>query len=225
MRTMRRITFLALALAAIGGCDFDNFAPPQSELTGRVVFDGQTVNVRQNAVQLELWQDGYELSDPIPLHVSQEGTFAAMLFDGAYKLVRKQNNGPWVNNADTIRIEVRGSLDLDVPVQPFFTIANATITRDGTVLTGSFDLEQVVAEREVERLALYVGTTRFVDSRYNALGVEQEADNSALEGVNTLTVDLAALLQSEEHLFARMGVKTVGVEEMIYTPVEEIETQ
>lgn len=54
-----------------------------------------------------------------------------------------------------------------------------------------------------------------MDSRYNALGVEQNADSTALEGVNTLTLDLSNLLQSEEHLFARIGVKTVGVEEMI----------
>jgi hypothetical protein len=220
---MRRATYLALALAAIGGCDFDNFAPPQSELTGRVVYEGQTVSVRQNAVQLELWQDGYELSDPIPLHVGQDGTFAAMLFDGQYKLVRKQNNGPWVNNADTMRIEVRGSLDLDVPVEPYYTIESATIESAGSILTGTFSLQQVVPDREVERIALYVGTTRFVDSRYNALGVEQEVDNTALEGVNTLTADLATL-QNEDHLFARIGVKTVGVEEMIYTPVEEIST-
>jgi hypothetical protein len=222
---MRRATYLALALAALGGCDFDNFAPPQSELTGRVVYQGQTVNVRQNAVQLELWQDGFELSDPIPLHINQDGTFAAMLFDGEYKLVRKQNNGSWVNNADTLRIEVRGSLDLDVPVEPFFTIENATIERAGSALTGSFALQQIVADREVERIALYVGTTRFVDSRYNALSVEQEVDNTALEGINSLTADLGGELQDEDHLFARIGVKTVGVEEMIYTPVEEISAQ
>lgn len=221
---MRRATYLALALAAIGGCDFDNFAPPESELTGRVVYEGQTVNVRQNAIQLELWQDGYELSDPIPLHVDQDGTFAAMLFDGEYKLVRKQNNGPWQNNADTIRIEVRGSLELDVPVEPFFTIENATLESAGSSLTGTFALQQVVPDREIERIALYVGTTRFVDSRYNALSVEQEVGNTALEGVNTLTADLAGL-QDEDHLFARIGVKTRGVEEMIYTPVEEIPAQ
>jgi hypothetical protein len=222
---MRRATYLALALAALGGCDFDNIAPPQSELTGRVVYDGQTVNVRQNAVQLELWQDGFELSDPIPLHIRQDGTFAAMLFDGPYKLVRKQNNGPWVNNSDTIRVEVRGSLDLEVPVQPFFTIENASIERSGTALSGSFALQQVVTDRQVERIALYVGTTRFVDSRYNALSVEQEVDNDALEGINSLTADLTGLLQNEDFLFARIGVKTVGVEEMIYTPVQELSTQ
>jgi hypothetical protein len=221
---MRRVPFLALALAALSGCDFDNVGPPQSELTGRVVYEGQTVGVRQNAVQLELWQDGFELSDPIPLHVSQEGTFAAMLFDGEYKLVRKQNNGPWLNNADTMRIEVRGSLELDVPVEPFFTIENASIALQGSTLTGSFALEQVVPGRQIERIALYVGTTRFVDSRYNARSVERNVGNTALTGVNTLTADLSALLQQEDHLFARIGVKTVGVEEMIYTPVQEIPT-
>jgi hypothetical protein len=47
---------------------------------------------------------------------------------------------------------------------------------------------------------------------------------TALKGINSLTADLAGLRQNEDALFARIGVKTVGVEELIYTLVAEIPT-
>jgi hypothetical protein len=200
---MRKAIGIALLLAAASACEFDNFAPPQSQLTGRVVHEGETVHVRQNAVELELWQDGYELNEAIPLHVHQDGTFAALLFDGAYKLARKRDNGPWMNDPDTMRIELRGSLTLDVPVEPYFLIENASIAREGSVLTGTFAVRQIVADRSVERIALYVGTTRFVDSRYNALRVERAIGNEALLDVNSLTVDLSGLGGGGAPLFGR----------------------
>lgn len=220
---MRQPIYIALLLATASACEYDNFAPPQSALTGRVVYEGQTINVRQNAVELELWQDGYELSEAIPVQVKQDGTFAAVLFDGQYKLVRKQNNGPWLNSPDSMGIEVRGALTVDVPVEPFFLIENAGIGSEGSTLTATFGVRQVVPDRTVERIALYIGTTQFVDSRYNVLSVERAVDNAVLEGVNTLSADLSGLSQGESQHFFRIGVKTVGVEEMIYTPLQAID--
>lgn len=221
---MRRASYLAIVLAALqAACDFDNFEPPESTLEGRVVYNGQPVNVRDNAIQLELWQDGYALRGEIPVHVRQDGSFSAKLFDGPYKLVRKQNNGPWANNTDTIRFELRGSQSMDVPVSPYFVIQNPSVQRSGTNLTASFGIQQVVAGRTLERIALYVGNTQFVDSRFNAVRAERAVNNSALTGTSTLTVDVAAAGQGRDYLFARVGVKTVGVEEMIYTPVQRIQ--
>jgi hypothetical protein len=220
---MRKLSYLSLVLAALpAACAFDNFAPPESELQGRIVFQGQPLNVRQNAIQLELWQDGYALRREIPVYVRQDGTFSATLFDGAYKLVRKQNNGPWENDSDTIRFEIRGSHAIDVPVKPYFVIRNDNLQRNGSVLTANFDVEQVVQGRQVERLALYVGTTAFVDARYNSARLDRVATNSAL-GTNTLSLDLASVSVNRDFLYARVGVKTQGVEELIYTAAKKIE--
>jgi hypothetical protein len=222
---MSRLAYLSLVLATpLAACEFDNFAPPGSTLQGRVVFEGQPVNVRQNAIQLELWQDDYALRRDIPVYVRQDGTFSAALFDGAYKLVRKQNNGPWQNNADTIHFEMRRSHTVDVEVTPFFVIRNDNLQRNNSMLTATFDVAQVVQNRELERIALYVGTTAFVDARYNAAKLERAATNSAL-GTGTLTLDLASVSQNRAYLYARLGVKTRGVEEMLYTATRKIELQ
>src|SRR5690606_41577865 len=88
------IVLLPLALMA-GGCGFDNYDEPQSKLFGRVTYNGEALGVRGTgeAVQLQLYQDGYELRNPISAYVAQDGTFEATLFDGEYKLVTRDNNG------------------------------------------------------------------------------------------------------------------------------------
>ena len=221
---MRRLTFFVPFLAAsLAACEYDNYAPPESVLKGRIVYEGQPVGVRDNAIQLELWQDGYALRSAIPVYVRQDGTFTAMLFDGEYKLARKQNVGPWENNPDTIRFELKGSHTVDVEVRPFFVIRNDNLQLSGSTLTATFDVQQVVPGREIETLALYVGATQFVDARYNLARREQAPGPDALNGPNTLTLDLASVAQGRDYVFARIGVKTRGVEELIYTQVKKIE--
>ena len=219
---MKRIACLTFVLATfVTACAFDNYAPPDTVLEGRVVYQGQPVGVRQNAIQLELWQDGYELRRDTPAYVHQDGTFAATLLEGTYKLVRKQNSGPWRNDPDTLVIELRGPQRVDVPVEPFFIIKNDGIQRNGSTLTATFDVEQVVQGTELERVALYVGNTLFVDARYNAARAERDTSSGPI----TLTLDLSGVSQNRAYVFARIGVKTKGVEEMLYTQVQKIQLQ
>lgn len=221
---MNRFACLSLILvAALAACDMDNYPAPDAELTGRVVYNGEPVSVRQNAIQLELWQDGYELRREIPVHLHQDGTFAARVFDGAYKLVLKEGNGPWRDNPDTLLVTLTGSESVDVPVEPYFVINGESFSRDGTTLTATFDVEQVIDASVLERVGLYVGASHFVDSRYSRTRVEQAVNADGSPGSFTLTVELGDGLAAEEQLFARVGVKTAGVEEMIYTPTATLE--
>src|SRR5688572_1675939 len=107
MKSSAILLAVITAAAPLTGCDnilgLDNREAPGSWLSGRVVFEGQPVGVRSNAVQLELWEPRYkdQLYGKIPVHIDQDGTFKASLFDGNYKLNLLPNNGPWVNSSDT----------------------------------------------------------------------------------------------------------------------------
>ena len=57
------------------GCEYDNYDPPRSFLTGTVTYNGNPVGVRSGATQLELWQHGYQLFEKIPVYIAQDGTF------------------------------------------------------------------------------------------------------------------------------------------------------
>ncbi|MGF7217209.1 hypothetical protein GGR92_003382 [Spirosoma lacussanchae] len=214
---------LLAALTLLAGCAKDNFEPPTSTITGRVIYDNQPVGVRTNGVQLELWQPGFQLFTKIPVYIAQDGTFSATVFDGDYKLVRLRGNGPWVDNTDTIPVQVRGAAQIDVPVQPFFVIRNPTMQKSGTSLTATATVAQVVAGRAIERATLYVSTTQYVDINNNAGSVS--LTGAALADLTkplSFSMTPPASVVAKGYCYARLGVKTVGVAEMIYTPVQKI---
>ena len=214
---------LLAATVLLAGCTKDNYEPPQSTLTGRVVYNNQPVGVRTNGVQLELWQRGYQLFTKIPVYVGQDGSFSATLFDGDYKLVRLRGNGPWVDNTDTINVAVRGAVAIDVPVQPYYVISNPTVQRSGATLSATCSVTQAAAGRAIERVTLYVGTTQFVDATNNAGSVNVPAATLAdLSKPLSATLALPASVAGRSYFYTRIGVKTVGVAELLYTPVQQL---
>lgn len=220
---MKTILFgLLAATVLLTSCEKDNFAEPSASIKGRVVYENQPVGVRTNGVQLELWQPGYQLYTKIPVMVAQDGTFSATVFDGNYKLVRLRGNGPWVDNSDTINVSVKGSITVDVPVQPYFVIRNEKFQRSNNTLTASAQVSQVTAGRAIERVTFYVSSTQFVDINNNVGKVDK---------TGTALADLSKPLDfslpvpgvvAKSTCYGRIGVKTVGVAEMIYTPVQKI---
>jgi hypothetical protein len=219
------LLYIALALVIIlTGCEKDNFDPPTSTLSGRVVYEGQPIGVGSNRVQLELWQRGYSLFTKIPVNVAWDGTFSAALFDGNYKLVRLWGNGPWVDNTDTIEVQVKGSTIVDVPVVPHFVVKNDAYQKNGAAVTATFNLQQVNAGSKLERVNLYVGTTTIVDQNNNRVSVEKAAADIADPSQPiTLTIDVPAEIASSGYVFARVGVKTEGVAERLYSVPQKVQ--
>jgi hypothetical protein len=224
-RSSSILASLALA-AAMAACEFgvfDNYDEPNALLSGRVVYQGTPVGVRSNGVQLELWQPSYELNQKIPIYVDQDGSFSAMVFDGDYKLNLLPGNGPWVDTRDTLQVQVRGQAQVDVPVVPYYTIGNASIAHSAGSVTANFDVGSVDDSRELDYVGLYVSTTNFVDRSNMTVGVErQRADIPTLDDPISLSVDLTDELRERSDVYARIGVKTAGVDELLFTPVQRI---
>ena len=105
------ILFTMLSVFGFASCGYDNFEEPESILSGNVQYNGQNLQLQGSggSIQLQAYQTGYELKSPITIYVNQEGRFSARLFNGHYKIVTKDNNGPWVNNRDTIEVDIKGN--------------------------------------------------------------------------------------------------------------------
>ncbi|HET9504390.1 MAG TPA: DUF3823 domain-containing protein [Hymenobacter sp.] len=221
---MKQLTITLLAglglLAA--SCEKDNITPPTSMLTGRVTFQNQGLNVRGGgSVQLELWQRGEFNRTKIPIYLAQDGTYSAALFDGEYKLTRLRDNGPWANNTDSITVQVKGNTVVDVPVQPYFTIGAATIAKSGSNVTANFPITKV-GTRDIQSATLYLGYTQFVDVSNQF----KSADKFATDLTNlSQPVNLSVALPTNYSgpIYARVGVRTNGVGELIYSPVQKIQ--
>jgi hypothetical protein len=229
--------FALTLLAGLGllaaGCAKDNITPPTSQLTGRITYQNQALNVRGSGnVQLELWQRGEYFRNKIQVFVAQDGTYSADLFDGDYKLTRLRDNGPWQNNTDSISVTVKGNTVVDVPVTPYFTIGTATFAKANNVVTASCKVNQVSTSRTIESVSLFINYTQFVDNS-NVVGqtVPEQAANTGvtLSGAalanlgNNLNLSFIVPAAARgKILYARVGVKTQGVGEMIYSPVQQI---
>jgi hypothetical protein len=215
--TLAILTFVIL----LTGCAYDNYDPPASFLTGKVVYNGNPVGVRSGGTQLELWQYGYQLRSKIAVDISQDGTYSAKLFDGNYKLVRLKG-APWLDQTDTIDVTVSGPTSVDVPVTPYYSIAGETFTLNGSAITSTCNVTKV-GTLAITSLTLYIGVTSIVDANNNSQNTVLAA--SALTDLSTpknISVTLNSTLAAMNYVYARLGVQTAGVGERLYSPVKKI---
>ncbi|WP_353131213.1 DUF3823 domain-containing protein [Parapedobacter pyrenivorans] len=221
--TMRKYVNMLLlpAIVAVSSCGLDNYDAPESKLQGRVVYNGEPVGVRGTgeAIQLQLYQDGYELRNPIPVYVGQDGTFEAKLFDGEYKLVTRDNNGPWVNDRDTTVINVKGTANVDIEVTPFFALSNVQLSLSGNNVNASFQIDEVAGGRAIDYVMVLVSKTSYVDDvSYTArVDIRDIAAGSTI--AETLDLTNNADFKAGKPLFARVGLRPAGKDQAIYSQV------
>jgi len=218
--------YLLLLVLTVGsvGCTKDNYEPPKSQLTGRVVYNGQPIGVRSNGVQLELWQHGYAFFSKIPVYVAQDGSFSALLFDGNYKMTRQNGVGPWVNNTDSLDVKVSGNTIVDMPVTPYSIVKSATYQKNATTITATASIETVTTTSPLEAVRLYVFRTALVDDfNQDAVASLEAAQIPSVTQPLTLSVAIPASLANAEAVYVRVGVKTAGVSELAYSPAEKIQ--
>lgn len=222
--------FIACSFMA---CKKDNYDAPNATLNGRLVYQGETIYVEQDQVSYELWQSGFGKYAPIRSSFSQDGTFSAALFNGTYKLVIPKGQGPfiWKNNAngnvDSLLIELKGNQSLDLEVTPFYLIKNADLSANGGKVSASFNLEKVVLGDEgknIERVSLYINKTQFVSGNSNSNIAQTSLSGNDIVNLSNLnlSVDIPTITPSQNYIFARIGLKIQGVEDMIFTPVSKL---
>jgi len=213
------LTLLSITLLFIfSGCEKDNYKAPDATITGRVVYQNLPLGVRSDGVQLELYQPGYAFSNKIPVYVKWDGTFSVKTFSGNYKLTRLKGNGPWADNTDTINVQLNGTANVDVPVDPFFIVKNETFTRTGTTVTATFNLQRINTSRALELVRLYIGKTIITDqARNEANGTKNASAITDLTQPVTMTATIPAALANNEFVFVRVGVKAVNTAEYVYT--------
>ncbi|WP_080905547.1 DUF3823 domain-containing protein [Parabacteroides sp. Marseille-P3160] len=223
MKLYKYFLLISVAAFTISSCGLDNYDEPKSKIFGKITYNGEMLNLRGTgeAVQVQLYQDGYELRDNITAYVGQDGTFEALLFDGEYKVVTKDNNGPWVNSRDTVVVNLKGTTEVELKVTPYFTISNESFSLSGSNLNTAFSINQVVNTAQIDYVTLLVSRTSFVDD-VNNIARKDFKDQKA--GTVTLSMDMSDNkdFASAAALFARVGVRTVGADQAIYSKIVRI---
>lgn len=221
------ITVLAITFTS---CEYDNFDEPNAIISGKVVYEGETICVKNNQVTFRLYEPGWELSGStyMDVQVAQDGTFSASVFKGKnYCLIRQNNIGPWVNptSSDTIFvINCAKNEVVDMPVTPYYLLDNASITCSNKIVSGTCSVREVTVGRNIEYVGLYAGRNIIVDNTYN-FGEAGAVTATTLGGQVSLTLNLSGLqvnstvnsLPSTGFIYARMGLKIEGIDAMVYT--------
>jgi len=224
------IAVLALCTAGIA-CKKDNYKEPSSTLSGRIVYKGETIGVENYQVPYQLYQFGFGKVGSIDGTFSQEGNYSSLLFDGDYKLIIPNGQGPfrWKQLAsgapDSIAVTLKGSQALDLEVTPYYMIRTPQITGGSGKVTAVFKAEKIITDpaiaKNIERVNLYINKTQFVSGANNI--AKAEISGGAIADPNNISMNVAVPgIAPQTYVFARIGLKIAGVEDLIFSPVLKV---
>lgn len=228
---IRLIIILGVISSFLVSCGYDNYDAPGSKLEGKLVYKGEAINVSYNDVSFQLWEPGWQLKGEINVSVDQTGAFSALLFDATYKLIIPSNQGPFRSltntetGSDTMLVKVQGNKVMDIEVEPYYMIRTPEFTVSGGVVTGTFKAEKIITgtnAKEIERVAIYVNKTQFVDFRSNIAVSDLSGSGITDPNVIILKTTVPSMTPTQTYVFARIGLKVDGVEDMIFSPVVKI---
>ncbi len=232
MKNLKIFFLIAVIFGFLASCEYDNYDEPKSLLQGSIVYNGEPINVAYNAVGFQLYEPGWELSYPIDVAVNQDGSYSALLFNGTYKLIIDPNQGPFRNitnsetQSDTINVQVKGNIQLDVEVMPYYMIRNENFSVSGRTVTATFGIEQIITgtdAKAVEAVHLSVHKRQFVDNLNNLANTDMAgADITNMSSIS-MNVTVPSMTPTQDYAFVRIGVKIAGVEDLIFSPVQRVE--
>jgi hypothetical protein len=223
--------FGVLALAAAAGCKKDNYPAPSDMLTGHLLYKTDTIQVERNQVPFQIYQYGFGKVGPISSTFSQDGTLSSELFDGNYKIIVPNGQGPfmWKQTAagdpDTVNVTLKGNQNIDLQVTPYYMIRNVNITISGGTASATCKLEKIITDanaKDVERVSLYINKDQFVSGGDNIAKKDLAAADITDMNNISLSVAVPSMTPTQNYVYARIGLKIAGLEDMIFSPLQKI---
>lgn len=228
--TFRHIIIL-VTVAGFMACKKDNYDPPKTKLSGKLVYQGEAIQVEYDRVPFQLYQYGFGKVGAIGGTFAPDGSYSMLLFNGDYKFVIPNDQGPFIwkklpsGAPDSLSITLNGNQELDIEVTPYYMLRNAQLTAGAGRVSASFAAEQIITgadAKDIERVSLYINKTQFV-SGANNIAFTDVAGSSVADMSNImLEAAIPDIVPSQNYVFARVGLKIAGVEDMIFTPVQKL---
>ena len=229
MKTLSYFSLIVL-LVAVNACSKkDNYSPPNSRLTGALMYKGDSIYLEYNRVPYQLYQYGFGKVGPIEQTFTQSGTISSLLFNGDYKFIVPNGQGPflWPQTSggapDSLDVTISGSQNLNIEVTPYYMIRNAAISTSGGNVTATCKAEKIITDvnaKDIESITLYINKTEFVSGANNiaAAGIA----GADITDVNNISLSVAMPSLTQNYVFARIGLKMAGIEDMIFSPLVQV---
>lgn len=224
------LTIFALILFS-SACKLDNIKPPSVTLKGQLMYKGTPVGVEYNQVPFQIYQSGFKGNAPITGTFDQDGSYSVLTFNGNYKFTIPGGQGPfqWKELAsggrDTLAINLSGDQTINIEVTPYYMIRNAQLAASGGNITAKFSIEKDITDataKNIQTVSLFVNKTQFTSAADHAA----EADLAGTAITDPANVNLSVATPkftvTQNYVYARVGIRVVGVEDMIFSPVQKI---
>ena len=224
------IAIFILMLSA-AGCKLDNVKPPSVKLSGQLMYKGSPIGVEYNQVPFQLYQTGYKGNTPISGTFDQDGTYSVLTFNGNYKFTIPGGQGPFQwkelssGGRDTLNIALNGDQTVNIEVTPYYMIRNAQIAAASGKITANFSIEKVITDasaKNIQTVSLFVNKTQFVSPGDHA--AEADLDGGAITDPSNVSLNVAipTFPVTQNYVYARVGIRIAGVEDMIFSPVVKV---
>ncbi|MGQ8338704.1 DUF3823 domain-containing protein [Sunxiuqinia sp. A32] len=234
MTKIKFIILLGIVAGFLSSCEWDNYDAPGITLEGQIMYQGEAINVAYGEVGFQLWEPGWQKSFPIDVAVAQDGSYSALLFDASYKLIIPAFQGPWrtkINSetgSDTILVDLTGNKTLDIEVEPYYMIRNTQFSASGGDITATFKAEKIINDagaKDIERVNFYINKTQFVDFRGNSNIANAQIGGGDIADPNSISMSVTVpdMVPSQSYVYARVGLKVAGREDMIFSPVQKVD--
>jgi hypothetical protein len=231
MKTLSYISF-AFLLVTLNACnEKDNYDPPQVQITGAVLYQGDSIYLEQDRVPYQFYQYGFGKLAPIEQTFTQSGVISSLLFSGEYKFIVPNGQGPflWPKTAtgapDSLTINLTGSQTLDIEVTPYYMIRSTDMSANGGNVTANFGVEKVVTDanaKDIENVTLYISKTSFVSGANNIASTSISGTDITDMNNISLSVGVPSITPAQNYVFGRVGLKIAGVEDMIFSPLFQL---
>ncbi len=219
--------------ALVFACKKDNYSEPQALLTGNLLYQADTIYVERNSVHFQIYQFGFGKVAPISTDetFAQNGGYSAALFNGDYKLIVPNGDGPFMwkqttaGTPDSVSVTMNGNQTVDLQVTPYYMIRNAQITGSGSSVSATFKAEKIITDvnaKDIERVSLYINKTQFVSGGNNIAHADINGADIVDPNNISMSVDIPSITPTQNYVFARIGLKIAGVEDMIFSPLMQI---
>jgi len=128
-------------------------------------------------------------------------------------------------NPDTVNVILKGNQTVDLQVTPYYMIRNANITVSGGTASATCKLDKIITDanaKDVERVSLYINKNQFASGGDNIAKADLAAADITDMNNISLSVAVPAMTPTQNYVYARIGVKISGLEDMIFSPLVKI---
>lgn len=230
MKTLSYFSLIALMFSLNACSKKDNYDPPQAKVTGAILYKGDSIYLEYNRVPYQFYQYGFGKLGPIEQTFTQSGVISSLLFNGSYKFIVPNGQGPFLwpktsgGGPDSLDITVNGSQSLNVEVTPYYMIRGAAITANGGNVMATCKAEKIVTDanaKDIESITLYINKTNFVSGANNI--ATASVNGADITDPNNISLSVALPSLTQNYVFARVGLKVAGVEDMIFSPLFKLD--